>query len=232
MAALAPEQVAALAYRAGFRGQSLVMAVAIAGAESTFDPAAVNTATHDYGLWQVNVPAHPEYDPARLLDPWYNAQAAWKISAGGTTWLPWTAYKRGRHREYLGQAQAAADAVTKTSGGGWNLPDLPDLPDLPKIGPFDLPNLPNLPNLPALPSPGTVARDVLDALGSLPGVAEVGRFFAAIGSADTWRRAGLIAGGAALFLVGFVLVTRDVTVPAAVGAVGGPGAAAAAAKVI
>lgn len=73
------------------------MAAAIALAESGGDTTNVSP-TNDYGLWQINIDAHPEYrdDPSSLFDPTTNCRAAIAISSNGSNWRPWcTAYADG-----------------------------------------------------------------------------------------------------------------------------------------
>lgn len=84
-------QVAAYAAAAGFTGEALVIMVALAYAESSLRPGIVNSIGAT-GLWQVLRSAHPNYDPEKLLDPAYNAQAAFEISGGGGNFTPWEAY--------------------------------------------------------------------------------------------------------------------------------------------
>lgn len=85
-------QLRQLAAQAGFPDP--VTAAAVAMAESGGDPSAQNLSPRErsYGLWQVNVLAHSQYDPTSLRDPMYNARAAFAISSGGTDWSHWTAY--------------------------------------------------------------------------------------------------------------------------------------------
>jgi hypothetical protein len=101
-----------LARRVGFTGSAVDVAAAIAMAESGGDPhaqgdphgpsgALPNGISSSFGLWQVHAPAHPVYLPARLLEPEYNARAAYEISAGGVSWLPWSTYNSGAYRQYL-----------------------------------------------------------------------------------------------------------------------------------
>lgn len=83
------------------------IAAAIALAESSGITDEVSS-THDVGLWQINVPAHPEYDYDSLKDPMTNARAAVAISSRGSNWRPWcTAYSDGacgtRGGTYLGK---------------------------------------------------------------------------------------------------------------------------------
>lgn len=81
-----------LAGATGFPDPNLAAAVAMA--ESAGDPNAKNISAIEasYGLWQINVRAHPKYNVQRLSDPAYNARAAFEVSTWGTDWTPWTAY--------------------------------------------------------------------------------------------------------------------------------------------
>ncbi|AGZ41521.1 hypothetical protein AFR_16195 [Actinoplanes friuliensis DSM 7358] len=106
---------ARVGYYAGFREQGLQLAVQVALAESGCNPAATNRNTNnsvDYGLWQVNNRAHPQWTPSQLLDPQTNANAAWSISGRGGNWRPWVAYTSGAHTRNGIPAKANA-AVTQ-----------------------------------------------------------------------------------------------------------------------
>lgn len=64
--------------------------------------------SYDYGLFQVNDQAHPDYDPQRLgTDPLYNAQAAWQIRQTAGDWSPWVTYTTGLYRQWLSAAVSA-----------------------------------------------------------------------------------------------------------------------------
>lgn len=111
--ASAPWTIAGVASTAGFTGSDLVIAVAIAYAESSGNPNASNTVPPDnsYGLWQINLNAHPEYDPTSLLDPQTNANAAFAIyQAAGNSFKPWGTYLppygNGSFQKSMGQAQS------------------------------------------------------------------------------------------------------------------------------
>ena len=98
---------------AGFTGENLVVAVAVAMAESRCDPAArgVNPGhSIDRGLWQINDYYHPDVDDACAYDALCNARAAYRISDHGTDWTPWTTYRQGTYRQYTSQARAAIGA--------------------------------------------------------------------------------------------------------------------------
>lgn len=105
-------EILELLRRAGFPEESLNVAAAVVQAESRGNPNATSIVTplqaatwndehpgepkhsqeRSFGLFQVNTIAHPEYDEGRLLDPDYNARAAFVLSSGGTNWHPWGTY--------------------------------------------------------------------------------------------------------------------------------------------
>jgi hypothetical protein len=86
-------------HSAGFRGRALRYAYGIVMRESKGHARAISR-TNDYGLFQWNRSAWSRatwWDPARLLDPAYNASIAYKISQGGRTFYPWDINGRGFH---------------------------------------------------------------------------------------------------------------------------------------
>jgi murein DD-endopeptidase MepM/ murein hydrolase activator NlpD len=108
--------VAQAAMAAGFTGQGLITAVAVAGAESGFGANPGPSPTGDYGDWQINHQAHPQYDTTRLLsDPLYNAQAAYAVSGGGANWSPWTTYTSGAYQQFLPAAEAAVSGLASAA---------------------------------------------------------------------------------------------------------------------
>jgi hypothetical protein len=124
MAMLNPEQIARYAYDAGFRGDGLVTAVAVALAESGGDTKAHNDKGLDdsYGLWQINMYGSLGPDRRRdhdldsnreLWDPEVNAEVANAISKDGKDWTLWATYEDGLHRPFLDEARRAARAVTR-----------------------------------------------------------------------------------------------------------------------
>lgn len=112
-------QIAQYAVTAGLVSSrsAIATAVAIAIAESQGNTQAHNpgNGTTDiedsYGLWQINVLAHPNYDKKRLYDPSYNAAAMVAISTTGQNWNPWGTYTSGAYRKYLNRGNAAANLV-------------------------------------------------------------------------------------------------------------------------
>jgi peptidoglycan hydrolase-like protein with peptidoglycan-binding domain len=117
MQRLTDYQIAETALAAGFTGDGLVTAVAVALAESAGVADAVNEAgnhppSRDRGLWQINSYWHPEVSDAQAFQPLTAAQAAYRISSHGTDWHPWVTYTSGSYLKFLTRAKHAADAVT------------------------------------------------------------------------------------------------------------------------
>ena len=86
-----PNRLARVLKRAGFTGENLAEAWAIATRESHGVPAVVS-ATGDRGLFQFNTATWDGqrwWDANRLLHARYNARVAYRLSHGGRTWYPW-----------------------------------------------------------------------------------------------------------------------------------------------
>lgn len=126
---LTGEQVANLAYQAGFRGQGLIDVVAISKRESSWNSGAFNgnTSTGDrsYGLMQLNMLGN--LGPARLqawgltseeqlFDPLTNLRAAFQLSQGGTNFHHWGGYK-GMSDTYNTNVSSAAEVVRNAGLG-------------------------------------------------------------------------------------------------------------------
>lgn len=114
---IGPARAGQVARDAGFKGQDLVTAIAVSGAESGWRPGDTNLnsdGSTDRGLWQINS-VHKQFDFNRLFLPGYNARAAWSVSNKGRNWLPWVTYNNGAYKQFLPQARAAAG---KVKGGG------------------------------------------------------------------------------------------------------------------
>ena len=101
--------------QAGFKGEGLKMAYAIAMAESGGNAKAHNgnasTGDNSYGLFQINMLG--SMGPARraqyglssndsLFDALTNAKVAYKMSNGGKNWGPWSTYTNGAYKKYYG----------------------------------------------------------------------------------------------------------------------------------
>ncbi len=121
MPKLTREQIASHARAAGFTGDDVNIAVAVAMAESGGDTHAHNPVPPDdsYGLWQINMLGSmgPErrkrYGLAKnedLYDPAVNARVARGIW-NGSGWKAWTTYTRGTYKRFL-------SADTEGSSGG------------------------------------------------------------------------------------------------------------------
>lgn len=143
---LTVEQVADAAYAAGFRGEALVIAVAVAKGESgrgappgmwadaeAVGDVSLQNATWgpSVGLWQVRTVKAERGDgttrdhDALIGNPNAQAAAAYAIVGGNTTtgsaspnrgWGHWSVWKDGLHRPYLDDARRAAEA--RERGGG------------------------------------------------------------------------------------------------------------------
>jgi len=126
--ALSDQQIAGAAKNAGFTGSAMATAVAIALAESGGNSDATNVNSNgstDYGLWQINSVHADLLRAGDWKNPTDNAKMAFKISAGGTSWTPWTVYKSGAYRKFADRAQLAAGAPVDPgpgSGGGGSDP--------------------------------------------------------------------------------------------------------------
>lgn len=120
-------QIAALAKSAGWAGEDVVTAVAVALAESGGNPRALADDSDDlsYGLWQINMlgAMGPERRRAfgltsneQLYDPATNARAAHAIWRSQGWQRGWGAYSSGAYRKHLPVARAAAGSPAPTPG--------------------------------------------------------------------------------------------------------------------
>ncbi|MBB5867361.1 hypothetical protein F4553_000740 [Allocatelliglobosispora scoriae] len=131
---LTDAQIAHHAYAAGFRGDHLVTAVAVALAESggrTDRPGDTGITNGTWGpsigLWQIRS-LHAQRgtggqrDQLANADPAVNARHAYQISHHGQSWSPWSAFTNGSYRQYLDRARTAARSAgsggTQPAGGG------------------------------------------------------------------------------------------------------------------
>ncbi len=110
---LSATQIAGYARGAGFAGNDLNIAIAVAEAESggkvgAYNPGGSGDVENSCGLWQINVLAHPQYDRNKLLnDAAYNAKAAFAVWKG-SGWNAWGAYSNGSYLVYMPVAISAA----------------------------------------------------------------------------------------------------------------------------
>ncbi|AXV10329.1 Peptidase (plasmid) [Euzebya pacifica] len=113
------EEIAQIAYDAGFRGEDLIVAVALTQPESGRNPSINNAGTNtngtiDYGLWQINDIHNPPIPG--IYEPVVNARFAYDIyrtapRGGGYNFTPWSAFNAGRHTQWLDEARAGAEAA-------------------------------------------------------------------------------------------------------------------------
>lgn len=139
MAKLAIPQILGLAANAGFSGDDLVTAAAVALAESGGDPQAYNPEQSagaaqghgSFGLWQIYLTAHPEFAGENLLDPQVNAAAAYAVySAAGGSFRPWSTFQSGAYEAnvaVVNQALAASPDITASAGGDGTIGSSGDL---------------------------------------------------------------------------------------------------------
>jgi hypothetical protein len=108
-----PDLCAQVGYTAGFRGTYLVTAVEVGMAESSCNPSATgqNATSYDRGLWQINSYWHSEVTDVCAYNAQCNANAAYRISSGGTNWSQWSTYIHGTYLNYASVAQAAVNRL-------------------------------------------------------------------------------------------------------------------------
>jgi peptidoglycan hydrolase CwlO-like protein len=117
---LKPQQLALVAQKAGFSGENLVIAVAVALGESGGNANAIGR-SKTYGLWQILASAHPSLinpsnpDASRWYDAYVNAKFAYKIS-GGKNWKPWSVYNSGSYQRYMDKARAGVELLLSDPG--------------------------------------------------------------------------------------------------------------------
>lgn len=202
MAALSDASLAGICVNAGWRGNDLTIAVAVALAESGGNPRAHNgnaaTGDDSYGLFQINMIG--DMGPARrkqyglpnneaLYDPTTNARVAFALykSQG---FRPWTTFTRGAYLRYMPRATAAvkanggASVATGTVGGATG-------------GASDRPDT---------PLPDSIENTIYDLRDAVTGVSS---FVGWITNKDNWLRVGMFAGGAILVIVGVVMYVKS-----------------------
>lgn len=144
MPTLDAKTIAGIAVNAGFKGKAVETAVAVALGESSGrtdarGDVAIQTAEWgpSIGLWQIRSRKAESgkgssRDATRLMDPGFNAKAAYQISSSGTNFRPWSVYTSGAYLMHLPQAKAGVKAnggraiATGTAGGPTDNPLIPD----------------------------------------------------------------------------------------------------------
>jgi Lysozyme like domain len=113
---LSTNDVAEICWDAGFRDTGLTKAIAVAWAESSFDPKAQNKnkdGSTDYGLFQFNSVAHKEVSKSMALDPKVAAQEAFRVTKGGKNWGDWKAsYQGPKYNKKFDEAKEATALIT------------------------------------------------------------------------------------------------------------------------
>ncbi len=105
---LSIDDVIQLARDAGFDGDDLAVAVAVARAESGWDRCC-RSSTGDVGIWQINQIHWKNYGGRdALYDGPTNARAAHDLyKAAGKKFTPWSAFKNGSYKKFLQEARDA-----------------------------------------------------------------------------------------------------------------------------
>lgn len=120
MTRISDTDIASCATSAGFPTQEIVVAVAVALAESDGDPAATHKNSDgpqstDYGLWQVNKYWNPDtFSLGDWSDPHVNAKMAlvvWRRQG----WSGWSTFNSGSYKQFLDRARAAVAPPAKPS---------------------------------------------------------------------------------------------------------------------
>lgn len=117
---LSPDQLNGILIRAGFTGDALRTAWAIAMRESSGQPGLVGpvngNGTRDHGLFQFNdVHRGSWIDFNRVYDPEYAAEAAFRMSKGGTDFSAWALGDSG----WAGQLKERAPETYQKLYGMW-----------------------------------------------------------------------------------------------------------------
>lgn len=148
------KEIVDAAIAAGWTGENLEIAVAVALAESGGNRLAKGgpnkNGSFDHGLWQIN--DQHNFDRNLIYDARYNAKFAyglWRAAGANTAaWTSqWTVYRTGKYKEFLDDA--ASGIETSTSVGL-----APGLAGTKDPGPSRLPNRPEYPQNRGWGSPG------------------------------------------------------------------------------
>lgn len=112
---LSASQIAQYASCAGFTGDDLVTAIAVALAESSGNPYAqgdygdpIAGQYNAFGLWQINIGENPSMAGDDLTDPQINANDAYKLFRQGG-WRLWSTYNSGAYTANVNVAQGAVN---------------------------------------------------------------------------------------------------------------------------
>lgn len=232
MSNLSAAQIAAVAQRAGFRGEGLVKAVAVALAESGGNPRAVGVnsdryRSRDRGLWQINSHWHPEITDAAAFNPVSCAAAAYKISSHGTNWSPWSTWKNGAAAAQMGRARIAAARPSAAGGGGATATPAGFLPDPGTLGGIAGGLIGGIPGAVAggLAGSGNGVEAGKALIGTGAALADIVVMWAKAGAwiADShnWSRVALVGGGSIGVLISLSMIGKSGAAGSTAGAVVG-----------
>jgi hypothetical protein len=199
VAKLADETIAGVALNAGFTGNALPVAVAVALAESGGNPRAHNALPPDdsYGLWQINMIG--AMGPERrkrfglkanddLYDPSTNAKVAHAFWTSRGGFADWSTYNHGSYLAFLPRANAAV----KKNGGAKVASGSAGDPSKTVPG-----------NRPDTPLPDPIENAIYDMRDTLTGVSA---FIKTLTDPKTWIRVGMFVGGVILIIVGVLFL--------------------------
>lgn len=191
-----PADIRTVAQAAGFSGQDVDIAQAVAQAESGGRVDAIggpnpdSVGSYDYGLFQINGYWHPEKFAGRdWSNPATNASMAHQVfmEAGGS-WAPWSTYSSGAYTKHLGDTSTEGG----TGGGG------PTPGETPGGG--------------ASADPFSSVTEPLSAIGAM--IYTAGKW---LGDADNWVRILQVTVGGVLTVAALSIVAKP-----AVGTLPGP----------
>lgn len=183
------------AQNAGFSGNSANTIAAIAMAESSGNPYAINPNDPggSYGLTQINEGAWGIGAENTLGNPQEAFNQAYAVSNGGTNFSPWSTYTNGQYAQYLPQNSSATgtpDSSNSSGSCGYLIPAFPSF------------------GFPGVTDPtcdGTTSS--LSGLSTL--IQNASKFLGDLTQGATWERVGVIVIGIILLLVaGWSLATN------------------------
>lgn len=185
MAVLSDASIAQYARDAGFTGDDVAIAVAVALAESGGNPRAHNknaaTGDNSYGLWQINMIGGmgPERrkrfglpNNEALFDPATNARVAYGLFKSRGSWRDWSTYNSGSYLRFMSRGKKVA------GGDGSALPSRPDTP-----------------------IPDSIENTIYNVRDAISGLSA---FVNWVTNRDNWVRVGMFVGGALLLVVGLL----------------------------
>lgn len=127
MAKLTPDQIRGYASAAGFAGDDLNIAVAVALAESGGNPSAHNATPPDnsYGLMQINMlgamgPERRKKYGLKSNEDLYDPATNMKVAHGifkGSGWKAWTTYTRGTYKKYMSMSDSGTTPAESPTAG-------------------------------------------------------------------------------------------------------------------